>query len=372
MNQENQKLNTRHCWEIMQCRESDCPSFGKVDLRCWLQQGTHCFDSVQGEWLEKMELCLSCAVFNDNIQPDDFQDTLKVIAEQFEKYRQSIDEKEKTVQEHQKKLEEFNKTSVYLLRELDQKTEELKNERNQLGERVAEKTEELKKTHEKLMQSQKLAALGRFSAGIAHEINNPLGAIINYVRNLLGNPTIDGQNRGYLELISKGLFRIEYIVRQILSYSGGQNVKTQHADINKILQDALSLLSHRFDQKQIQLETQLADEMPQVFVDQIQIQQVIGNICRNAIDASTKKTKIEVKTWVGEGKVCLSVKDFGCGMTPEVKEKIFDPFYTTKEVGDGTGLGLFLSYNILQIYQGEIHVESEAEKGTVVKICIPY
>ena len=371
MTQNNHNKSGIKCWELLQCQEKECRVFGDRDKRCWLQEGTHCQTKIQGNWLEKMELCLDCLVFEENLGVSDIQDTLRLIAEQFKRYRSRIEEKESALIDHQYKLEEFKKTSIYLLRELDKKTGELQAERNLLGIRVREKTDELKKTHEKLMQSTKLAALGRFSAGIAHEINNPLGAIINYTRNLLANPSISGQNRGYLELILKGLFRIEYIVRQILSYSGGQNATLQRVEINSIVHESLSLLQHRLDQKQIKLKLNMKEELPPVYVDPFQIQQVLSNIIRNAIDASKAGDTLIVISASQNGHIALTVTDKGSGMSREVLEKIFDPFYTTKEVGEGTGLGLFLSYNIIQMYHGEIEVLSEEGKGTQVNIRLP-
>ena len=359
------------CWEFMQCKDKDCPAYGSTDIRCWLQSGTHCRDEIQGDWLEKMEVCLDCDVFKQNMTEDDWQETLRVISKQFQTYHGQIAEKEKTLSESNKKLLEFKRTSIYLLKELDQKSKEVEEERSKLEERVQQKTEELNHIHAKLVQSTKLAALGRFSAGIAHEINNPLGAIINYSRSLAANPGIEGQNRGYLELILKGLFRIEYIVKEILRFSGGQKSEPQPTDLNHLIEDIVHFLKHKLDQKGIVCECVLTGEPTIAAVDPIQMQQVFSNVINNAVDAVNENGQIQILTSVEKDNVHMVFKDNGRGMKKESLEKVFDPFYTTKEVGQGTGLGLFISYNILQIYNGDIRIDSKINKGTQVHIILP-
>ena len=359
------------CRERFQCDREDCPAFGAKDHRCWLVSGTRCHDKIQGTWLEKMEACLTCEVFVENITEADWRETLALVARQFKDYHAQIENKQKTLDEINRKLEEFKKTSIYLLKELDQQSRVLEEERNSLERRIREKTDELNRIHANLVQSTKLAALGRFSAGIAHEINNPLGAIINYTRTLLANPVIGDANRGYLELILKGLFRIEYIVRQVLSYSGGQKSDPRPTDINRLIRDSVESVQHKLADRGIRCEWSLRDVLPEVRIDPIQLQQVLINVLNNAIDAVDKDGRIEVRSFLRSDKVVIEVSDNGRGMGREELEHAFDPFYTTKEVGHGTGLGLFLSYNLLQIYRGRIELSSQKGKGTRATIELP-
>jgi signal transduction histidine kinase len=363
--------NSIKCWEYYKCKIKKCPAFHSEDKRCWLICGTFCHNKVQATWLEKMEICIECEVFNNNFTEKDWKETLSLISKQFKDYNEAIQEKQKTLDENQKKLQDFKRTSIYLLKELDIKTQEVQSERDNLEIRIKEKTDELRKIHSKLMQSTKMAAIGRFSAGIAHEINNPLGAIINYVRNLLANPVFKDKDRGYLELTLKGLFRIEYIVTQILSYSGSQKSEPRIVNINKLIRDTIAFNQHKVKEKNIDVRLNLVDSLPQAFVDPFQIQQVFSNILNNSFDALEEKGKLKIKTFSDDRFIVMKFMDNGKGIKTDNLEKIFDPFYSTKEVGKGTGLGLFISYNIIQIYNGTIEVTSKEGKGTTVTLKLP-
>ena len=184
------------CWEYFHCSQKDCPAYEADDSHCWLRSGTYCHDEIQGEWYEKMEACISCDLFKENMDSQEWGKTLELISKQFEHYRTMVENEQKELKESQKKLQEFKISSVYLLKELDKKSQEVQEERDNLEKRVHERTRELLEAQNKLIQSTKMVAIGRFSSGIAHEINNPLGAIINFARTLLGNPEIKSQDRG--------------------------------------------------------------------------------------------------------------------------------------------------------------------------------
>ena len=352
------------CWEFFQCQKSECPAYRSEEQCCWLVGSTFCHDSIQGTWIEKMEACTQCEVFINNFSKKDTKATFEVISQQFQDYKKQVKKK-------QRKLEEFKTTSIHLLKELDKKSHELKDERDNLEQRVHERTEELRRAQSILIQSTKMAAIGRFSAGVAHEINNPLGAIINFARTIHANPQIQGESRDQLELILKGLFRIENIVKQILSYSGGQKSEMRPTNINQLIQDTISFIHHKMDEKTINVRLSLSDSMPSVFVDPFQIQQVYTNIIRNAVDAMGKNGLLIIETSIDKKAVVSQITDNGKGMSKEDLEQIFDPFFTTKEVGEGTGLGLFICYNILQIYDGTIDINSKKGSGTRVLITLP-
>lgn len=365
----NEKKYPVKCWEYFHCDKKECPSYHSADLRCWLQSGTYCYNKIQGTWLEKMEACINCHVFEENLSEKDWKDTLKLISNQFKNIRGKLEKEQEDLKNAQKKLMEFKVTSVYLLRELDRKSNELIAERNNLEKKVEERTKELQYAQEKLFQSTKVAALSRFSSGIAHEINNPLGAIINYLRTVLANPDIKGEIKGYLELTLKGLFRIENIVKQILSYSSHK--KLESVNINQLISETMNFAQHKLSKKNVDLKLNFNNLLPHIFIDSSQIQQVFLNIINNAIDALDEKGRLTIETSFDDGKIHIKFIDNGKGIKEEDLEKIFTPFYTTKDVGSGTGLGLFISYNIIQIYQGTIEIKSKEGKGTAVTIVLP-
>jgi signal transduction histidine kinase len=359
------------CWEHFRCDKTECAAYRSNDLRCWLVSQTHCHEGIQGTWLEKMEVCIDCEVFARNSDAADWPETLRLIAKQFTNYRERIEENQRQVKESKRRLEEFKRTSIYLLSELDKKGSEVKREKELLEQRYREKTAELSALHDQLVQSGKMAAMGRFSAGIAHEINNPLGAIINYARTLIANPEIKGQNRGYLELVVKGLFRIENIVRQILNYSGAQKPNLQRTDINRLVDESLVYVRHRIDEKAITLELRHADSLPFVHVDPAQMHQVVVNLVNNAVDAMENGGRLVIETEARQRQVEIRFMDTGTGIPEKEMHKLYEPFYTTKDVGRGTGLGLFICYNILQMVNGSIHVQSQPGAGTCVTVRLP-
>ncbi|MCK5051119.1 MAG: hypothetical protein KAS53_05240 [Candidatus Cloacimonetes bacterium] len=359
------------CWEYFNCNEIECPAYKSDDQHCWLLSGTYCHKEIQGSWIEKMEACIHCQVYESNFNFEDWKSTLLLVSKQFNNFRKKSDEDYQIIKESQKKLQEFKITSSYLLKELDKKSKEVLAERENLETKVKARTKELERLHTKLIHTSKIATIGRFSAGIAHEINNPLGAIMNYARTLLANPEIKKKNRDYLELILKGLFRIESIVQQILSYSGYRKTDLQLSNINNIINDAIAFIQHKQHEKKIKMRLKLENSLPSIFLSASQIQQVFINIISNAFDSMNRNGELKIKTYYENGMIISSFKDNGKGITKEDREKIFDPFYTTKDVGDGTGLGLFICYNILQLYEGNIDIRSIEGEGTEVIINLP-
>ncbi|MHB9155549.1 MAG: HAMP domain-containing sensor histidine kinase, partial [Endomicrobiales bacterium] len=242
---------------------------------------------------------------------------------------------------------------------------------NEMTEKLEHARRELQVTQMQLLQSSKMATMGQFAAGIAHEINNPLGAIVNFVRAVLVNPEIQGQNRGYLELSLKGLFKIENIIRQILRYSAKRNSEPKFVSVNQLLHESLAFMNHKLTEKNISVEFNGSRVLPEVLVDPSQIQQIFINIISNAIDAMEDGGKLAIETVASEGEQQIKFTDNGKGIMEKDLNRIFDPFFTTKDVGKGTGLGLFISYNIIRLYQGTITIASTEGKGTTVAITLP-
>ncbi len=359
------------CWEYFHCTKKECPAYQSEKAKCWLISGTYCYNAIRGTWIEKMEVCLNCRMYKSNFDSEDWESTISLISEQFSNYKKRTKADSRILKESKKKLQEFKTTSSYLLKELDKKSREIKEEKNKLDNKVKERTKELENLHSKMIRTSKMATVGSFSAGIAHEINNPLGAVLYYTRKVLVDSEIKKQNRDNLELILKGLIRIETIVKQILSYTRYHKSDLLSSEINHILKDAITFIPYKHKKKKITLKLASEGTLPAIILNPTQIQQVFINIITNAIDSIGSKGELVIETIYKNGMIVITFRDTGKGMNKEVQEKVFDPFFTTKDVGKGTGLGLFICYNILQLYNGTIDIKSIEGEGTEVTISLP-
>ncbi len=236
---------------------------------------------------------------------------------------------------------------------------------------------EMEKLERQLLQSDKLATVGLLAAGIAHEINNPLGNISLYSQ-MLQKKATDENTRSKLTIINDEANRAALIVKELLDFSRPSEPDKSPIDINKEIRKVLSILSLQLKDLSIR-NPQLNDiriitdlgHLPLIQADSGQIKQVMMNILTNSVQSITKNGEIMVRTVAKEGFVEISISDNGCGIPKENLSKIFDPFFTTKEHGRGTGLGLSISYGIIKRHNGSIEVESEAEKGTTFTIKLP-
>lgn len=234
---------------------------------------------------------------------------------------------------------------------------------NSMIERIRQANEELKKTTEKLVQSEKLASVGILAAGVAHEINNPLGGIFNCLQMLKQNGDNPQLREKYLDLVNEGLDRIENTVSKLLWMSR----KAEHAPVDMNIRDSVdsvySFLEYKMKKGKIAFINEVPEDLRFIF-DVHDFQQLLLNLFINAIHAMKDGGTLEVRGHKDGSMVSLSVVDNGCGIDPENVGRIFDPFFTTKPVGEGTGLGLWLTYEIIRNYNGEISVESEPWKGS--------
>lgn len=254
--------------------------------------------------------------------------------------------------------------------------EALKKYTEELEDRVEREVAEHRKLEQQVLHSEKLAALGRLAAGVAHEIGNPLTSISTFAQ-LLREMSTDEFAQSSLDIINTHIQRITEIVRRMSSFARPDSVNLQMHQINDILRSSLDLM--RFDKRMksnISIEEQLAPDLPKTMIDEGQIAQVFINVILNAFDAMPDGGVLTVRSMrstdpAGRDAIAVSFADTGTGIPPENYEKIFDPFYTTKEAGKGTGLGLSVSYNIIKGYQGDITVESEPDKGSVFTIILP-
>jgi len=319
-----------------------------------------------------MEACIKCEVFAVNFPKENSIETISLLGIQFEDYKRKVTEKTKQIEDANKKLIEFKLTSVYILKELNKKSAELLKAKEDLDKRVQERTKKLCEVQTQLVQSAKMAAMGRFSAGIAHEINNPLAGMLNCVRSLLGNPGIKGESRGYLELVLKGLLRIENTIGQTLSFAGRRPFQSTPSNINQLIKESLTFTKHRLLEQKITLFENLDESLPAALVDPHQLQQVFMNVIGNALYSLSPGGTLNITTAASGKNVKIKFTDTGCGIKQEDLDKVFDPFFTTKEVGKGVGLGLSISYTIIQQHGGKIDIKSKENEGTTVTITLPF
>jgi two-component system, NtrC family, sensor kinase len=207
----------------------------------------------------------------------------------------------------------------------------------------------------KLMHTEKMAALGQLVSGVAHEVNNPLAAIVGFTDLLLENPAVPDDAKEELQVILQEAQRTRVIVQNLLSFARQMPAQREPAQINSILRQTMKLRAYDLENHGVELTEKYATELPMVIGDPHQLQQVFLNILNNAYDAvqETRRTgKIEVQTVHRSDKIEIVFRDNGPGISQI--DRIFDPFFTTKEVGKGTGLGLSICYGIIQAHRGEI------------------
>lgn len=276
---------------------------------------------------------------------------------------------------------------------------------------------QLKQAQEELIRTEKLASIGRFAAGVAHEVGNPLGAILGYTSILQQGGIEREEEKDYLGRIQKEIERINRIVRELLDFSRPSKFEIQEVNVNKVVENALSLLSYQKNFKNIQTQLNLQPDLPPIKGDESQLSQVFINIILNGIDAMPGGGTLEIlseeylvedsfpirkyrpypprrrgdpmesdylhlrkadpisvlltKFSKGDRLVRIRISDTGVGIKKEDLERIFDPFFTTKSPDKGTGLGLSISLRIVESMGGEIRVESEIGKGSNFELYFP-
>ena len=257
-------------------------------------------------------------------------------------------------------------------------TERKKNEEKLLlkNEELARYNEELKARTSQLIQSEKMSALGTLIAGVAHELNNPITGILNYAQYCKKNVAPDSKLIEVLDDLVFETKRCAEIVKNLLTYSyftsvGEQSPTTETANVKEIIKRVCSLFAHLLND--IQLNLDIESDLPEFHIQANKLQQVISNIIKNAIDAmeNSSQKEIYIKAYKDSGECHLIIDDTGKGISTPDLSKIFDPFYTTKDVGKGTGLGLSVSRSIIEEYNGKISLESEVGKGTRFHIKFP-
>lgn len=359
------------CYEKTGCTKKDCPSYGKGPSRCWQEVGTFCKGNRGGDFDQKVRKCATCLVFQESCS-----DPYCEIGEHF----------------------------------------------NNMMHILETKNLELQSTHEKLklaqaqtIQQEKMASIGQLAAGVAHEINNPigfissnLGTLLEYQRDLftlidefrgllstlgpmaksLGSEGLEDQmtrirtieeeaDLGFImedmpnliEESREGTDRIKKIVMDLKDFAHPGKQELVYADLNSNLESTLNIAWNEIKYKAA--VTKEYGEIPEVQCYPQQLNQVFMNLLVNAAQAIEEKGEITLKTSRENGVVRVQISDTGKGIAKEDVSRIFDPFFTTKELGKGTGLGLHVAYNIVQKHKGKIFVDSTPGKGTIFTVEIP-
>ncbi|HIJ89874.1 MAG TPA: hypothetical protein HPP95_03365 [Deltaproteobacteria bacterium] len=350
------------CWKTRQCVQKECVCFGREPLQCWTIDGTRCKGEVKGRFPYKLKDCMACDFYQEATD-----DPVLRIGIQFS----------------------------HLMQIIEKKNSELQNA-----------YDELKATQSHLVQQEKMASIGQLAAGVAHEINNPIGFVTSNLGTLqkyaarmaeflkmqaelysqdtgddrairLGEIRRQFNIEPILEdlpsLVAEsldGVERVRKIVQNLKSFSRVDQSDCSLADINQCLEDTLNIIWNELKYKCI-VKKEYGD-LPQIRCYPQQLNQVFMNLLVNAAQAIEGQGEIVISTRAHATEITVAIADSGCGISPENLSRIFDPFFTTKEVGKGTGLGLSITYNIVtKKHDGKIEVTSEPGKGTTFVVTLP-
>jgi signal transduction histidine kinase len=243
---------------------------------------------------------------------------------------------------------------------------------NQMASELRHRDEALKEAQSQLVQSEKMAAFGQLGAGFAHEVKNPLAGILGCAQLSMRKLDKGTPLRTNLELIEKETRRCKDIIENLLKFARQEKTVHSVVEVNKVAEDAMAIVNHQLELKQVHLEKDLADDLPLVRGNANQLQQVLMNLIMNAQQAMEGNPgSVKVTTRRIDSQVEVRVSDTGPGIPKEIQAKIFEPFFTTKPGGKGTGLGLSVSFGIVRDHKGEIRIESEPGKGATFIIMLP-
>jgi signal transduction histidine kinase/DNA-binding response OmpR family regulator len=241
----------------------------------------------------------------------------------------------------------------------------------ELESRVEERTRELKETRDQLVQSEKLASIGQLAAGVAHEINNPIGVILGFAQVMLKRTEAQDPLYKPLSTIEREGLRCKKIVQGLLDVARQSRPSPRRMNVNDVIEAAYSLMEHQAKSNRVEVIKDYAPDLPLVVADENQLQQVFFNIILNAYHAMPSGGELRITSCAVDNEVQASFADTGVGISEENLKRIFDPFFTTKEVGQGTGLGLSISYGIVEQHGGTIEVSSQEGAGATFLVRLP-
>ena len=256
---------------------------------------------------------------------------------------------------------------------------------NKIREELEKGLERLKAAQAQLVHAEKMEAVGRMASGVAHEVKNPLGIILQGINYFEGElPPEEKDNREMLQMMKESVKRADKIVRALLDFSRVEELKIEQQDINTIIESSIDLVLHKLKLNSIEYVCELGKDLPKMLIDRGKTEQVFVNLFNNAVDAMPKGGKLSVRSYLselkapgnrvgnrendifrlGEEAIIVEVEDTGAGIDEDIMYKIFDPFFTTKNRTEGTGLGLSVAKSIIDMHKGLIDVESKKGKGT--------
>jgi len=261
----------------------------------------------------------------------------------------------------------FNRMTL----ELARATQELRQWAESLETKVEERTAQVRAMQGQLIQAEKLAAIGKLAAGVAHEINNPLTGILTNSSLMLQDLALDDPRRDDLQTIVDETLRCRKVVKGLLDFARQTKPLKQAVNLNQVVEDVLNLVKNQAAFRNIAFNTGLQTNLPAVMADRDQMRQVVLNIVLNAAEAVPHGGEISVISRIDRASnyVCLSITDTGPGIPEEIRSRLFEPFFTTKT--SGTGLGLAIAYGIMERHKGTIAVSSALGKGTTISLCLP-
>ena len=261
-------------------------------------------------------------------------------------------------------------TAISFLKEEKQLIKTVAREFSLIIQRVAAKAEK-QKLQMQLQHVERLAFVGELSAGIAHELNEPLGRILGFAQLIRKTGGLNEQQTEDIERIVKASLYTREIIKKLMIFSRQMPRQITWVNLNEIVANILYFIDVRFVSRQVAITQKLDANLPRIQADEVQMSQVLVNLITNGIHAMPEGGELVISTKRKDDGVSLSVRDAGHGMTAEVRKKIFEPFFTTKPVGQGTGLGLSVVEGIVIAHHGKIQVNSQPDKGTRIEVLLP-
>ncbi len=242
---------------------------------------------------------------------------------------------------------------------------------NEMSRKMASDIERLRELSNQLVRTEKLAAMGTLSAGVAHEVNNPLASISSLIQMMQAKTDLDENTREKLILISTQIRRITQVTKDMMDFARVRPAAKSPVNVNEVIATALRLASFDKSFQKLLVEKHLDENLPEIFADADQLQQVFLNLFLNARDAMPEGGELQIETAQIFDEIQIRIADSGNGIEQKDLKKIFDPFFTTKAAGKGTGLGLAVCYGIITAHGGRVEVSSNGENGTLFTIFLP-
>jgi len=242
-----------------------------------------------------------------------------------------------------------------------------------LGQAFNTMLAELEETQAQLIRREKLVSMGQLAAGVAHQLNNPLGSILLFSDIVLHDLPEDAPGREDVQMIAQEARRAKEIVTALLNFARQQKVWAQSTTLDTMLHELVERARQQPAYERIQIVEQIAPDLPQIEADPAQLPNVFVNLMENSADAMPEGGTLMIRAHLSRDgqSVAVEIEDTGCGIPPEHVSQIYSPFFTTKPFGQGTGLGLSIVYGIVKMHHGAIQVKSEVGKGTTFTITLP-